>query len=65
MQDVERDFWSRASQIARRGGSELMEKALCLYYAAIRPETPSWARTAAWAAIAYLVLPTDAIGLKS
>ena len=40
---------------------EALEKALCLHFAALRDETPAWARTTAWAALAYLILPIDAI----
>lgn len=31
------------------------------YYAARRPETPIWAKTAVYSALAYFILPTDAI----
>lgn len=46
---------------ARRLGAELVETALCLHYAARRPQTPAWARTTVYAALAYLLLPADLV----
>ncbi|MGL4468270.1 MAG: YkvA family protein, partial [Plesiomonas shigelloides] len=34
---------------------------LWLYYTAQKPDTPKWAKTAIYAALAYFVLPLDAI----
>ncbi len=42
-------------------GHEVVEKALWLYYAAQRPDVPRWARLTIYAALAYFVLPTDAV----
>lgn len=38
-----------------------MEKALWLYFAYQRPETPVWAKTMIAGALAYFILPVDAI----
>ena len=38
-----------------------MEKALCLYYAARRPETPTWAKAVIVSVLAYFIAPLDAI----
>lgn len=38
-----------------------MEAALRLHYAAQRPDTPAWARRTAYAALAYFILPLDAV----
>ena len=42
-------------------GREVVEKVLWLYYAAQRPDVPRWARLTIYAALAYFILPTDAI----
>ena len=42
-------------------GREVVEKVLWLYYAAQRPDVPRWAKLTIYAALAYFVLPTDAI----
>lgn len=54
-------FWTKVSNVARRAGYELLEKALWLHYAAQRPDTPAWARVTAYGALGYFILPFDAI----
>ena len=54
-------FWTKLSNVARRAGYEVLEKALWLHYAAQRPDTPAWARTTAYGALGYFILPFDAI----
>lgn len=54
-------LWRKLSTSARRAGREVVEKALQLHFAAQRPDTPAWARRTAYGAIAYFILPTDAI----
>jgi uncharacterized membrane protein YkvA (DUF1232 family) len=54
-------FWSKVKNFAVAAGREVIEKALWLYYAAQAPETPVWAKTAIYAALAYFVMPLDAI----
>ena len=54
-------FWNKVKRYAATAGSEVIEKALWLYYAAQRPETPVWAKTVIYSALAYFILPTDAI----
>ncbi|MVW64172.1 DUF1232 domain-containing protein [Massilia sp. NEAU-DD11] len=54
-------FWSKVKNFAKAAGREVIEKALWLYYAAQAPETPVWAKTAIYAALAYFVMPLDAI----
>jgi uncharacterized membrane protein YkvA (DUF1232 family) len=46
---------------ARVAGQEVVERALQLFYAAQSPTTPKWARTVAYGALAYFILPTDTI----
>ena len=58
---VERGFWAKLRKHATTAGREVVEKALWLYYAARAPQTPAWARSVIYGALAYLVLPADAI----
>ncbi|RIH84844.1 hypothetical protein Mterra_01853 [Calidithermus terrae] len=57
----ERSFWRKVNRFARRAGREVVEKALWLYYAYKRPETPAWAKRTILGALAYFILPVDAI----
>ncbi|WAL61337.1 YkvA family protein [Thermocoleostomius sinensis] len=57
----EQDFWRKLKDFAVYAGKEVVEKALVLFYAAQRPETPVWAKTVIYAALAYFILPTDAV----
>ena len=54
-------FWDKVKKFALTAGKEVIEKALWLYYAAQRPETPKWAKTAIYGALAYFISPIDAI----
>jgi len=54
-------FWSKVKNFAVTAGREVIEKALWLYYAAQAPETPVWAKTAIYGALAYFMMPLDAI----
>jgi uncharacterized membrane protein YkvA (DUF1232 family) len=54
-------FWDKLKRYALSAGREVIEKTLLLYYAAQRPETPAWAKTVAYSALGYFILPTDAI----
>ena len=46
---------------ALAAGREVVEKVLWLYYAAQRPDVPRWAKLTIYAALAYFILPTDAV----
>lgn len=59
--DLEQGFWQKLRDFARVAGKEVIEKALILLYAAQRPETPLWAKTVIYSALAYFILPTDLI----
>lgn len=48
-------------QLVHRTGYAVLERALWLYFAAQRPETPLWAKTAIYGALGYLVSPVDAV----
>ena len=54
-------FWAKVAAFGRRAGREVLEKALWLYYAAERPDTPKWARATVYGALAYFILPADAV----
>jgi uncharacterized membrane protein YkvA (DUF1232 family) len=58
---TEQNFWDKLRQFAIQAGRDVVEKALMLYYAAQRPETPLWAKTIIYSALAYFILPTDVI----
>ncbi|MBD2460476.1 DUF1232 domain-containing protein [Oscillatoria sp. FACHB-1407] len=57
----EKGFWEKLKRFATQAGRDVVEKVLMLYYAAQRPETPLWAKTVIYSALAYFILPTDAI----
>lgn len=57
----EQGFWEKLKQFAAQAGRDVVEKALTLYYAAQRPETPLWAKMVIYSSLAYFVLPTDLI----
>lgn len=54
-------LWGKISRYSKAAGVSVIEKVLWLYYAAKRPETPAWAKAVIYSAIAYFILPIDAI----
>ena len=54
-------FRPKLARAALAAGREVVEKALWLYFAAQRPETPRWAKATVYGALAYFILPLDAI----
>jgi uncharacterized membrane protein YkvA (DUF1232 family) len=54
-------FREKLQRHARSAGSQVVEHALQLFYAAQSPTTPKWARTVAYGALAYFILPTDVV----
>lgn len=54
-------LFRKLAHYALAAGREVVEKALCLYYASRRPDVPLRARLTIYAALAYFILPTDAI----
>lgn len=54
-------FWDKVKNFAIKAGKEVIEKALWLYYAAQQPGTPAWAKAVIYGALAYFVLPVDAV----
>lgn len=55
------NFWRKLGRYARKAGLGVVERALYLYYAAQRPETPAWAKTIIYGALAYFIMPIDVI----
>ena len=57
----EQGFWQKVGSVAKQAGFEVIEKALWLYYAAEKPSVPAAAKAVIYGALAYLILPVDAI----
>lgn len=57
----EASLWRKLARQAGRAGRGVVEMALQLHYAARRPDTPAWARRTAYGALAYFILPLDAV----
>ena len=51
----------KLARAGRRAGREVVEKVLWLWFASRRPDLPGWARTRIYGALAYFVLPLDAV----
>ncbi len=54
-------FWDKVMKYAVTAGREVIEKALWLYYAGLRKETPAWAKGVIAATLGYFIWPLDAI----
>ena len=54
-------FKSKLSGFARLAGRQVVEKALILYHTLQRPETPAAAKATIVGALAYFILPLDAV----
>ncbi len=54
-------FHQKLARAALAAGREVVEKALWLYFAAQRPDTPGWAKATVYGALAYFIMPFDAI----
>jgi uncharacterized membrane protein YkvA (DUF1232 family) len=57
----ENRFWSKLKRYAKTAGTEVVEKALLLYYAAQEEKAPAWAKATIAAALGYFIVPLDAI----
>jgi uncharacterized membrane protein YkvA (DUF1232 family) len=57
----ESNFWEKLTGFAKVAGSEVVEKALWLYYAYKSPETPIKAKAIILGALGYFISPIDAI----
>lgn len=57
----EEGFWDKVETSAKAAGREALRPALQLYYAQTREETPAWAKALVYSALAYFIIPIDAI----
>lgn len=57
----EEGYWEKIKTFAKQAGREVIGSSLNLYYAAQREDTPAWAKATIYGALAYFVLPIDAI----
>ena len=57
----ESGFWGKLQDFAKSAGSDVVKKALILYYAAQSENTPAWAKAAIYGALGYFISPVDAI----
>src|SRR3954466_7170647 len=57
----EQTLWSYLTAWAISAGRAAVEYVLQLYYTAQEPDTPAWARSIIYAALASFILPLDAI----
>jgi len=57
----DKSFWSKVKRYAKVIGKPVLEKALWLYYAMQREDCPGWAKAVIIGALAYFILPIDAI----
>lgn len=57
----ETTFWNKVLKFAKSAGSDVVEKALQLYYAAQNPKTPVWAKGVIYGALGYFISPIDGI----
>lgn len=54
-------FWDKVKNYAKSAGEEVLEPALKMYYAALDPDTPSWAKATIFGALGYFISPIDAV----
>ena len=55
------NFWDKVRKYAQAAGTKVIDLAFQLYYAAHGPDTPIWAKTRIYGALAYFISPIDAI----
>lgn len=53
--------FQKLARAARTAGHHVLEKVLWLYFALEAPGTPAWAKSTIVGALAYFVLPVDAV----
>jgi len=56
---VKRDFWSKAKNIAYK--FPMIEEAIAMYYFSCDKSIPYWQKGIVYGALAYLIIPFDAI----
>ena len=58
---TEAGFWDKVRDQAKSAGKEVIEAALKLYFALQDPDTPASAKLIIAGALAYFIVPTDAV----
>ena len=56
---VRNNFWTKAKRYSSK--IPFLKDAIALYYCAIDPKTPKWAKVVAFGGLAYFILPVDVI----
>ena len=54
-------FWSKVTGVVRSTGEAVVTEAFKAYFVAQASTTPGWARAVLYGALAYFILPLDAI----
>jgi len=57
----ENRFWDKLKKYALLAGTEVVEKALLLFYAMQEEKAPAWAKATIAGALGYFIVPLDAI----
>lgn len=60
-ESIQENFLVKAKNYAKKAGFTVMEPVLKLYYSSQDPDTPLWAKTKIYAALAYFISPIDVI----
>lgn len=58
---AEETFWDKVGKHGAQAGPELVQKALVLYYTMNNPKTPNRIKASIMGALAYFILPLDAV----
>ena len=54
-------FWEKLKKYARTAGEGVLEPALKMYYSALDPDTPAWAKAIIITSLGYFISPIDAV----
>jgi uncharacterized membrane protein YkvA (DUF1232 family) len=57
----DKGFWSKVTDVVRSAGEAVITEAFKAYFVAQASTTPGWAKAVLYGALAYFVLPLDAI----
>lgn len=55
------NFWEKVKKYSRSAGEGVLEPALKMYYSALDPDTPAWAKATIVASLGYFISPVDAV----
>lgn len=54
-------FWEKVKTYTKAAGESVLEPAIKMYYSALDPDTPVWAKTTIFTSLGYFISPVDAI----